>query len=150
MKFILNYNQARAMSQAQKGCHAPVLPLPRCGRSPRYIHDGLTIAILPMSSAGLAQSPSPTMWRAVCAAFAEAFPGVCTSQGSPISTTRGSAGAMTSRQSMRRPLRTLYREWLSALTSACGNSWRCSSAVTCCAHRIQASSSWHRSSARPG
>ena len=42
----------------------------------RYAHDGPTIAILPVSSAGLAQSPSPAAWHAVCAACAEAFPGV--------------------------------------------------------------------------
>jgi hypothetical protein len=42
----------------------------------RYRHDGPSIAILPVSTAGLAQSPSPRAWAEVCAAFAEAFPGV--------------------------------------------------------------------------
>src|SRR5712692_7215565 len=42
----------------------------------RSRHDGPTIAILPVSTAGLAQSPSPRAWAEVCAAFAEAFPGV--------------------------------------------------------------------------
>lgn len=42
----------------------------------RYRHDGPAIAILPVSTAGLAQSPTPAAWTQVCAAFAEAFPGV--------------------------------------------------------------------------
>jgi hypothetical protein len=42
----------------------------------RYAHNGPTIAILPVSTAGLGQSPSPRAWGEVCAAFAEAFPGV--------------------------------------------------------------------------
>lgn len=42
----------------------------------RYAHDGPMIAILPVSTSGLAQSPSPAAWRAVCAAFAASLPGV--------------------------------------------------------------------------
>lgn len=42
----------------------------------RYACDGPAVAILPVSTSGLAQSPSPAAWRAICAAFAEAFPGV--------------------------------------------------------------------------
>jgi hypothetical protein len=36
----------------------------------------MSIAILPVSTAGLAQSPSPRAWKQMCAAFADAFPGV--------------------------------------------------------------------------
>lgn len=42
----------------------------------RYRHDGPTICILPVSTAGLAQSPSPLAWAQVCAALVEAFPGL--------------------------------------------------------------------------
>jgi hypothetical protein len=41
----------------------------------RYRHDGPTICILPVSSAGLAQSPSPWAWEQICAALVAAFPG---------------------------------------------------------------------------
>jgi hypothetical protein len=52
------------------------LPVEARAFAERYAHDGPSIAILPVSTSGLAQSPSPTAWRAVCAAFAEAFPDV--------------------------------------------------------------------------
>jgi hypothetical protein len=52
------------------------LPVEARAFAARYVHDRPSIAILPVSTSGLAQSPSPTAWRAVCAAFAEAFPGV--------------------------------------------------------------------------
>jgi hypothetical protein len=42
----------------------------------RYQHDGPTICILPVSTAGLAQSPSPQAWAKICAAFAAAIPNV--------------------------------------------------------------------------
>jgi hypothetical protein len=42
----------------------------------RYQHDGPTICILPVSTAGLSQSPSPQAWEEICGAFAEAFPNV--------------------------------------------------------------------------
>src|SRR5438034_2208478 len=40
------------------------IPLPSAARqfAERYRHDGLSIAILPVSTAGLAQSPSPRAW----------------------------------------------------------------------------------------
>lgn len=41
----------------------------------RYAHDGLTICILPVSTSGLAQSPSPRAWEQICEALATAFPG---------------------------------------------------------------------------
>ena len=40
----------------------------------RYRHAGPTICILPVSTSGLAQSPSPQAWEKVCAALVEAFP----------------------------------------------------------------------------
>jgi hypothetical protein len=54
------------------------LPVPAAAREfvQRYQHAGLKLCILPVSTAGLAQSPSPRAWEQVCAAFAEAFPGV--------------------------------------------------------------------------
>jgi hypothetical protein len=42
----------------------------------RYHHDGPTICILPVSTSGLAQSPSPQAWERICATFAEAIPNV--------------------------------------------------------------------------
>ena len=52
-----------------------VLPEEARALAERYRHDGPTICILPVSSAGLAQSPSPRAWERVCATLAGAFPG---------------------------------------------------------------------------
>ena len=53
------------------------LDIPTAARAfaKRYAHDGLTICILPVSTSGVAQSPSPAAWEQVCDALATAFPG---------------------------------------------------------------------------
>jgi hypothetical protein len=55
-----------------------LLELPKEARRfvERYQHDGPTICILPVSTSGLAQSPSPRAWEEICRAFAAAIPNV--------------------------------------------------------------------------